>query len=57
MTVLAWETVVPLENYQYTERLKVFGGWVLRCHDGVKDTIAMCFIPDANFDWTLPPAE
>lgn len=48
---LQWETIVTEMNYQYTVRLKVFGGWLVKSGDSVKDTVSMVFVPDANHVW------
>ena len=50
---LAWETVVQNEDYLYTERLKVFKGWIVRCRDSIKNTMSTCFVPDENYEWNL----
>jgi hypothetical protein len=48
---LQWETIVPEENYQYTMRLKVFRGWLVKSGDSVKDTVTMSFVADENHEW------
>lgn len=48
---LKWEIIIPIHNYQYTERLKVFGGWIVRTGDVVKNIATQCFIPDVNHEW------
>lgn len=55
---LEWEVVVPIKNYDYTERLKVPGGWVVCRIDGGKSpqSMAMCFISDPDHTWELEKA-
>jgi len=58
----SWEEI---NDGRYTERLKVFGGWLVKSYEansvydvnrGVNDTqynIAMAFVPDINHEWKV----
>lgn len=52
---LEWETIIPSKNAQYTQRLKVWKGWLVKsvCDSGNPNMIAMCFIPDENHQWVI----
>lgn len=43
-----WEDIA-----NYAERLKVFGGWLVRTRYFSSDDYAMAFVPDANHEWQL----
>ena len=48
----------------YSERAKVFGGWLVRCYEPYWDGdqqyeyryVAMAFIPDPNHEWEIDNA-
>jgi hypothetical protein len=54
-----WETIE--RSFDFTERLKVPGGWLVRCiHSEPNDNgdndysaIAMTFLPDPEWKWTI----
>ena len=49
----AWETVVSDSPYT-TARLAVVGGWIVRCvSTAAEDIIAMAFVPDPNWSWSI----
>lgn len=48
---IQWETLIEPQNYVYTDRLKVYKGWLVRCLCSVKDTVSICFVPDENHEW------
>ena len=52
---LEWEIVVPLNNYNITERLKVFGGWMVCRMDGGKSpaSLTSCFVSDPKHEWKI----
>jgi hypothetical protein len=62
---MKWEEVINISSESFldnTERLKVFGGWIVRnVFDNSNDQenfdmdtrVCMVFIPDPNHDWKL----
>lgn len=50
-----WETIIPLKNYNSTERLQVPGGWLVCRIDGGKSPagMTMCFVADPNHEWRI----
>lgn len=54
-----WETIhhnhVDDKHFTYTDRAKVFGGWVVnsRTCAGNKAHESMVFVPDEFHDWTI----
>lgn len=55
MEKLLWERVITTPG-SYTDRLKVFGGWLVRIieHNGESSfTVAAVFVPDPNHEWKL----
>ena len=54
---LAWETVLQNDNHE-TARLKVFGGWVVRCKIGNNPpALSMVFIADEAHAWVPEETE
>jgi hypothetical protein len=51
--MLKWEPIVETDNYQYTERLKVHKGWIVRCRDSVKNNLSSVFVPDEKHEWKI----
>ena len=51
--MLEWEPIVEPMNYEFTERMAVFGGWLVRSGVTTKKEYVMCFVPDANHEWEL----
>ena len=51
------------QSADITERLKVFGGWIVRSGEAYKNpgfvadqvgmSMSMCFVPDPNHEWQL----
>jgi hypothetical protein len=44
-----WEEICS-----YTQRLRVYGGWIVRTYDvsGANEVaLAMCFVPDKEYRW------
>ncbi len=58
---IKWEDITSdwSENVRdYTERLKVFGGWIIRCRsvnysDGAALSESSVFIPDPDHKWVV----
>lgn len=50
-----WEDVESPCQGDYTERLKVFGGWLVRTILKIKEheCVSMVFVPDANHEWSI----
>jgi hypothetical protein len=50
-----WETIIPEQNYDYTQRLEVPGGWlVCRIDGGMQPaSMAMSFISDPEHTWDV----
>jgi len=48
-----WEEI-DRKSYGYTERAKVFGGWLIRVVDiGDVCYFGMTFVPDHNHEWVI----
>lgn len=50
---LKWEIIIPAYNYETTERLKVFGGWLVKFKDSGKNLFVQSFVPDKNHEWVI----
>jgi len=54
-----WEPITSKEEEGYyspfTERLKVFGGWIVRSTDANHRNQCMVFILDEDHDWEIEP--
>ena len=54
-----WERITSQEQEGYcssfTERLKVFDGWIVRSTDANHRNQCMVFIPDEDHDWEIEP--
>lgn len=54
-----WEPITSKEQESpyssYTERLKVFGGWIVRSTDANHRNQCMVFILDESHDWVIEP--
>jgi hypothetical protein len=51
-----WERIPTTSDYDDTKRLKVVGGWVVKHESWSGEntgSIAMCFVPDPNHEWSL----
>lgn len=55
-----WEHIHSSNAWDYTERAKVIGGWVLRncikdkqCYEADNNAICMVFIPDPEHKWDI----
>lgn len=47
-----WETVTNIDNEEFTERLKVPGGWLVQIVEG-SERVALTFYPDPEHEWNL----
>jgi len=49
---IAWE---ELDGYGYTQRLMIYGGWLVRTFSGVPNSAVahQIFIKDENHEWIL----
>ncbi len=54
MTDKQWEPIIS-EQRRVTDRLKVYGGWLVCdwCGTGDSGTQAMVFIPDPKHEWVI----
>ena len=54
-----WERITSKEEEGYystfTERLKVFDGWIVRSTDSNHRNQCMVFVPDMDHDWVIEP--
>lgn len=43
------------KNFSYTDRAKVFGGWIVNSRTcvGPRAHESMVFVPDANHEWEI----
>lgn len=48
---MEWELID--DGCPYTERMKVYGGWLVRT--GSSEYMGLCFIPDVNYNWNIAP--
>jgi len=49
-----WELVESSEVGDYTERLHVYGGWLVRTYFGLPaTTLSMIFVPDPDHKWKI----
>jgi hypothetical protein len=59
-----WERINDENDVEITQRLKVFGGWVIlttryfkqgfsTCCERTQCSITQCFVPDPNHEWEV----